>query len=288
MNNFPTIVITGGTSGIGLLTAITLAKQGAHLVLTARNKAKAAIALGAIKNASPGTSVDIHYADFTRLKEVAAVAVEIGARYARIDALVNNAGVHAFEQRVTDDGFAEMVSVNYFAPWLLTNILRDRLLQSAPSRIVTVSSEASRRSGGLVPSRDLIETGKFGSLGSSRVYGKTKLMDIMFSMELARQLKETGVTANCIDPGFNVTELGRELSFAAPLEKILNWLKIGNPQRGADMLTKFVSDPHFLEVSGGYFSVKDAKALIPIAPGADHEVQRELWQLTSDLLGDYW
>jgi len=288
MNSLPTIVITGATSGIGLLTAIRLARQGAHLVLTARNKAKAAMALAAIENAAPGTPVDVHYADFTRLTEVAAVALEISAGYPRIDALVNNAGLHAFEQRVTDDGFAEMVSVNYLAPWLLTNILRERLVQSAPSRIVIVGSEASRRSGGLVPSRDLIEIGKFSSLGSSRVYGKTKLMDIMFSMELARQLSGTGVTANCIDPGFNVTELGRELSFAAPLQTILNWFDIGDPQCGADILQKLVSDPHFAEVSGGYFSVKDAKALIPVAPGADTEAQRELWRITSDLLDGYW
>jgi NAD(P)-dependent dehydrogenase (short-subunit alcohol dehydrogenase family) len=100
----------------------------------------------------------------------------------------NNAGLHAFSQRIARDGFGEMVAVNYLAPWVLTNILREKIVTSAPSRIVTVASEASRRSEGLVPSFDLFDTNPFTRLGSSRVYGKTKLTNIMFSQELARQL----------------------------------------------------------------------------------------------------
>jgi NAD(P)-dependent dehydrogenase (short-subunit alcohol dehydrogenase family) len=102
----------------------------------------------------------------------------------------------------------------------------------------------------------LYEIGEFSSLGSSRVYGKTKLMDIMFSMEMARQLSGTGGTANCIDPGFNVTGLGRELSFAAPLEKILNWLKIGSPQRGADILIKLAAVRTFSKYQADIFRSK--------------------------------
>jgi NAD(P)-dependent dehydrogenase (short-subunit alcohol dehydrogenase family) len=280
----PTIVFTGATSGIGQLAAIELARRGAHLVLTARDKAKAAATCVRLHAAMPGARVDVHYADFSSLDSVVALASQIATRYERIDVLVNNAGLHAFEQRVTVDGYAEMIAVNYLAPWLLTDILRDTLVRSAPSRIVTVASEASKRSGGLETDRDLFDTAPFTRLGSSRVYGKTKLMNIMFSQELARQLDGTGVAAHCLDPGFNVTGLGRELGFAAQLAKAFNWLRIGDPQRGADIIVRLATDSDLSPPSGGYFSVKDAKALLPAPPADSTAACQELWAATSALL----
>ena len=151
--SFPTILITGATSGIGQRAALALARQGAHLVLTARSQAKAEATLKMIEAAAPGTRVNVYYGDFASLASVAALGREIVAHHARIDVLINNAGIHAFTQRVTVDGYAEMVAVNYLAPWLLTNILRETLVRSAPSRIVTVASEASRRGAGFDPPR---------------------------------------------------------------------------------------------------------------------------------------
>lgn len=280
----PTIVLTGATSGIGQLAAIELARQGAHLVLTARNRAKAAATRAVIQTAVPDAQIDFHYADFASLDAVAAVAAEIASRYERIDVLINNAGLHAFEQRITADGLAEMVAVNYLAPWLLTEGLRDTLVRSAPSRIVTVASEASRRSGGLVPARDLLDTAPFTRLGSSKKYGQTKLMDIMFSQELARQLEGTGVAVHCLDPGFNVTGLGRELGIAASLERVLNWLSIGDPRRGAGIVVRLATQPAFGSESGGYYSVKDARPLQPVPPADSLAARQELWSATSDLL----
>lgn len=127
-----TIVLTGATSGIGQLAAVELARRGAHLVLTARDKTKAAATCERIHAAAPGARVDVHYADFSSLDSVAALGLEIASRYERIDVLINNAGLHAFEQRVTVDGHAEMLAVNYLAPWLLTDILREALVRSAP------------------------------------------------------------------------------------------------------------------------------------------------------------
>lgn len=287
MSSASTVVLTGATSGIGQLAAIALARQGAHLVLTARNKVKASATRAIIQTAAPGARIDFHYADFTSLDAVAAVAAEIASRYERIDVLINNAGIHAFEQRVTVDGFAEMMVVNYLAPWLLTAGLRDNLVRSAPSRIVTVASEASRRSGDLVPDRDLSDTTPFTRLGSSKKYGQTKLMNIMFSQELALQLKDTGVAVNCLDPGFNVTGLGRELGFASSLERVLGWLNVGDPQRGAGIIVRLAADPAFSAVSGGYFSVKDARPLQPIAPADSAATRRELWSATSALLDSF-
>jgi NAD(P)-dependent dehydrogenase (short-subunit alcohol dehydrogenase family) len=278
----PTIVVTGATSGIGRCATIALARKGANLVLTARSQAKANATLAMIEAAAPGTRVHVHYGDFADLASVAALGREIVARHTRIDVLINNAGLHAFKPRVTTDGYSEMVAVNYLAPWLLTNILREAVINSAPSRIVTVASEASRQAAGFDSLAALVDKRPFSALGSSAIYGQTKLMNIMFSMELARALAGTGVTVNCLCPGFNVTGLGRELSFAAPLERLLTWLRIGNPERGASIIVRLASDPAFAEVTGGYFSVKDARPLVPVAPGADRQAQQALWQATAE------
>jgi NAD(P)-dependent dehydrogenase (short-subunit alcohol dehydrogenase family) len=280
----PTIVMTGATSGLGQRAALALAGQGAHLVLTARSRAKAETTLKMIEATAPGTRVNVYYGDFTNLASVAALGREIIAHHARIDVLVNNAGIHAFTPRITVDGYAEMVAVNYLAPWLLTNILRDTLVRSAPSRIVTVASEASRQGAGFDPLAALTDKRPFTARGSSAIYGRTKLMNIMFSQELSRQLKRTGVAVNCLCPGFNVTGLGRELWFAAPLQRLLAWLKIGNPERGASIIVRLASDPAFTEVTGGYFSVKDARPLVPVAPGADRQAQHALWNATVEQL----
>jgi NAD(P)-dependent dehydrogenase (short-subunit alcohol dehydrogenase family) len=278
----PTIVITGATSGIGQCAAVALARQGAHLVLTARDRAKADATLTRIEAAAPGTRVQVYYGDFANLASVAALGREIAARHVRIDALINNAGLHAFKSRVTADGYPEMVAVNYLAPWLLTNILRGTVVRSAPSRIVTVASEASRQGAGFDPLAALIDKRSFTARGSSAIYGQTKLMDIMFSLELSRQLTGTGVAVNCLCPGFNATGLGRELWFAAPLGRLLAGLKIGDPERGANIIVRLARDPAFAEITGGYFSVKDARPLVPVAPGADRQAQQALWQATAE------
>jgi NAD(P)-dependent dehydrogenase (short-subunit alcohol dehydrogenase family) len=278
----PTIVITGATSGIGQRAAIALARQGAHLVLTARSQARAEATIAMIEAVAPGARVDAHYGDFADLASVAALGHEIAARHPRIDALINNAGIHAFKPRITRDGYSEMVAVNYLAPWLLTNILRDTVIRSAPSRIVKVASQASRWAAEFDPVVALIDKRPFSARGSSAIYAQTKLMNIMFSRELARGLTGTRVAINCLCPGFNVTGLGRELWFAAPLERLLTWLKIGNPERGAGIIARLASDPAFAAVTGGYFSVSDTRPIVPVAPGADPQAQQTLWQATAE------
>jgi len=201
--------------------------------------------------------------------------------------LVNNAGQHAFEQRVTKDGYAEMIAVNYFAPWLLTDTLRKILVQSVPSRIVTVGSQASRQSGGLDIEKDLFDTAPFTALGSSRIYGRTKLLDIMFSLELARQLEGTGTATNCLCPGFNVTGLGRELGFARPLANVLNRLGIGNPERGAGIIVRVATDPAFGQLNGVYVATNKAHPLIPVAPANSEEARRRLWAKTAETLSRF-
>ena len=277
MDTRPAIVITGATNGLGRLAALTLARQGVHLGLVARNPQKADALRAEIEQAAPGTPVDVFQADLSLLRDVNRVGQEIDAHYPRIDVLINNAGVHAFAQRVTDEGFAEMTAVNYLAPWLLTDILRAKLTASAPSRIVTVASRASRHTGDRNPVRYLADTAPYTRRESSQLYGWTKLLDIMFTQELGRQLDGTGVAITCCCPGFNVTGLGRDLPLAGLLEKTLRVLNIGDPQHGADIIVRLATDPAFAGITGGYFAAKSATPLECPPAGSDETDQRALW-----------
>jgi NAD(P)-dependent dehydrogenase (short-subunit alcohol dehydrogenase family) len=284
MPDYPIVVITGATSGLGQLVAIELAKRGTHLVLTARNRNRAEMTRKMIKDVAPKAEVDFFFGDLSLMEDVRRIGNEIKAAYPKIDVLVNNAGLHAFEQRVTSEGFAEMMAVNYLAPWLLAHTLKQSLMQSGTARIVNVASEASRNHGELKLPEDLTNTSTFTSRGSFALYGKTKLLDIMFTGELARQLSGTGVTVNAICPGFNVTGLGRELWFASILEHILKFLHIGNPCKGADIIIRLVVEPQFNGVSGGYFNVGTGKSIVPVYPGGDITMQNQLWNVTKELL----
>ena len=283
---YPIVVITGATSGLGQLVAIELAKRGTHLVLTARNKERAETTKRMLKDIEPKTEVDFFYGDLSLMEDVRRIGKEIKAAYPKIDALVNNAGLHAFEQRITSEGFAEMIAVNYLAPWLLTHTLKQSLMKSGNARIVNVASEASRNHGELKLPEDLTDTSAFTARGSSALYGKTKLLNIMFTGELALRLSGTGVTVNALNPGFNVTGLGRELWFASALERILKFLHIGDPRKGADIITRLIVGSQFQGVTGGYFNVGTGKSIIPVYPGGDITMQNKLWNKTKELLQD--
>ena len=286
MNTRPVIVITGATNGLGMLAALDLARGGAHLGLIARSRHKADALRREIEEVAPGTPVDVFLADLSLVADVQRVAQQIDAHYPRIDVLINNAGVHAFSQRITPEGFAEMTAVNYLAPWVLTDVLRDKVTHSAAARIVTVASRASRRAGDINPLRDLTDTADYTRRESGRLYGRTKLMDIMFTQELGRQLHGTGVAVTCCCPGFNITGLGRELPFAGILARILTRLKIGDPRLGAGIIVRLATDPAFAGITGGFFAVEDAKPLECPEAGRDEAIQRALWNATAELLLD--
>ncbi|MFB5760368.1 SDR family NAD(P)-dependent oxidoreductase [Paenibacillus medicaginis] len=284
MTTKPIIVITGATSGLGQIVAIEMAKRGAQLVLTARSRQRAEATGKMIHEQMPSASVDFFYGDLSLMKDVKRMGKEISAAYPRIDVLVNNAGVHAFEQRETSEGFAEMIAVNYLAPWLFTHTLYPSLRAAGNARVVNVASEASRNHGELTIPGDLTDASLFTARGSSAIYGKTKLLNIMFTGALARQWEGAGINVNALNPGFNVTGLGRELWFAAILERILKFLHIGDPRRGADIITRLVVDPAYQNVTGGYFNVGSGHAITPVHPGGDISMQNKLWEATMDLL----
>ncbi|MFF2907560.1 SDR family NAD(P)-dependent oxidoreductase [Paenibacillus sp. NPDC057934] len=284
MQKSPVVVITGATSGLGQIVAIELAKQGFHLVLTARSKERAAATKKIIQDTTSSAKVDFFYGDLSLMSEVIRMGQEIIAAYPIINVLLNNAGIHAFKPRVTSEGFPEMIAVNYLAPWLLTHILKPSLQNAGKATVVNVASEASRNHGVLKLPEDLTDTVPFTARGSSPIYGKTKLLNIMFTIELARQWSDTSINVNALNPGFNVTGLGRELKFAAILERILKFFNIGNPQKGAEIITRLILDPKYQVETGGYFNVGTGKLITPVQPGRDGTMQKRLWKCTQDLL----
>jgi len=284
MESQQVVVITGATNGLGRLAALDLARRGVRLGVLARSRAKVDNLCREIDAVAPDAHVDAFIADLTSLRDVRRAGEEIAAHYQRIDVLINNAGLHAFSQRVTKDGFAEMTAVNYLAPWVLTTTLLDKLVASAPARVVNVASEASRHAGSVDPARDITATADYTRRESSALYGRTKLMDIMFTQELGRRLVGTGVTVNCCDPGFNTSGLGRELPLAGVLERILRTLGVGDPRRGAGIIVRLATDTAFAVTTGGYFSVKGATPLVCPEPGRGKEIQAELWDATAALL----
>ncbi|SET24526.1 SDR family NAD(P)-dependent oxidoreductase [Paenibacillus sp. NFR01] len=284
MSRKGTVVITGATSGLGLLSAIELGKRNFNLILTARSRARAEAAKARIMEAAPSANIEFFYGDLSLMKDVARIGNDIATSVPQIDVLLNNAGIHAFTPRVTKERFPEMIAVNYLAPWLLTHMLRPSLLNAGHARVVNVASEASRRHGVLKLPDDLTDTTPFTSRGSSLIYGKTKLLNIMFTAELARRWAGTGITANALNPGFNVTGLGRELRFAGVLERILKTLRIGDPRRGTDIIVKLIVEPEYQNLSGGYFNVGTGKAITPVPPGGDIAMQKRLWECTDELL----
>ncbi|WP_243869120.1 SDR family NAD(P)-dependent oxidoreductase [Streptomyces liangshanensis] len=280
----PVAVITGATSGLGRVAALELAGRGYRVGVVARSRSKADALLGELRGKAADVRADVFHADLGLVAQARGVGEEIAARYPRLDVLVNNAGVHAFSQRVTVEGFAEMTAVNYLGPFVLTQTLTDTLLASGPARIVNVASEAARQATSVSPGPDLRSTEPYTRRESMALYGRTKLMTIMWTQELARRLASSEVTVNCCDPGFNTTGLGRDLPGAGVLRRVLEALSVGDPRKGAGIIVRLATSPALAHTTGGYFSVRDAAVLACPEPGRSERVQEELWAETVTLL----
>src|SRR5215469_13211259 len=241
-------VITGATSGIGFVAAERLAAMGARLVLVGRDKARGEAALAQIRNKTPAAELRIHYADLSRLAEMNHLAAEIAALEPRIDVLVNNAGAMFNERKVTEDGLERTFALNHMAYFVLSNRLKERLIAAAPARVVTVASDAHH--GNTLDFSDLQSARDYRGF---RVYGRSKLANILFTRELARRLAGTGVTANCLHPGFVATRFGAENGglFALVLSLAKNFAL--SPEQGAETLVYLASSPEVAGVSGQYF-----------------------------------
>jgi NAD(P)-dependent dehydrogenase (short-subunit alcohol dehydrogenase family) len=273
-----TALITGGTSGIGKATAVALAAMGADVVVVGRNRERGEVALGEIKSQSHSESVELMLADLSVQDEVRGLAGAFLERYDRLDVLANNAGLVQSKRTETADRIETTLAVNHLAPFLLTNLLLDRLKQSAPSRVITVSSEAQRW--GDMDFDDLQSTQKYRGFP---VYGMTKLANIMFTYELAERLKGTFVTANCLHPGAVGTNFGK--NNGGPMTLFFRAAKpfMRSPEQGADTLIWLASSPDVDGVSGKYFS--DRKEIEAKKIAHDPATRRRLWEISEDLTG---
>jgi len=273
------VVITGATSGIGQVAAERLAGMGARLVLLARDKGRGEAALARLGERAPGAAHSIHYADLSRLAEMKQVAAEIAAAEPRIDALVNNAGALFSSRHVTKDGLELTFALNHMAYFVLTHGLHERLLASAPARVINTSSNAHKRA-----SLDLDDLQSANGYSGFKAYGRSKLANILFTRELARRLAGTGVTANCLHPGFVATHFGDEsggwLSYA-----IRFWKKVFaiSSEKGAETLVYLASAPEVANVSGAYFY--QCRPATPTKEAQDDAAAHRLWSESARLAG---
>ena len=282
----PVMIVTGATNGIGEAAAIELARRGARVGIVARNPRRADATVARMRAATPDAAVDVFIGDLALMSNVRAVATEILATYAHIDVLLNNAGIQLLEPRTTSEGLPEMVAVNYLAPWLLTSLLRDRLVASAPARVVVTASEAHRVGWTIDPTTILTDTGPFGRGGVLRAYGKSKLLDVLFTLELAERLDGTGVTANCCCPGLVATGLAGTDNTADRVASALSHTPVvRRPEQGARVLVRLATDASRAGTTGEFISSTPLAGLMPTIPSVrDTALRHRLWDATESLL----
>jgi len=243
-----TCLVTGATSGIGKVVATALAAQGAQVIVAGRNEAKAQRVVQEMRAETGNDDVCHLLADFSDLQQVRHLAAVFKERHARLDVLVNNAGAFFNTRRETPYGVEMTFLVNHLAPFLLTNLLLDVLRDSAPSRIVNVSSDAHKLA--TMDFDDLrFRRGYFGI----KAYGRSKLANILFTYELSRRLAGSGVTVNAVHPGHTATDIWRtNFSVVGPMLKWVMGLFALTPEQGADNIIYLASSP---DVEGGHRQV---------------------------------
>ncbi len=272
-----TVLVTGGTGGIGLATAAGLAGLGARVGIVGRDAARAEGAAAQLRGA--GGLVDVFTADLSAQREVRRLAGEVLSAYPRLDVLVNNAGGYWATRHTTEDGLERTFAVNHLAPFLLTDLLLGRLQASAPARVVTVSSGAQAM--GRI---DLDDLQGERSYSGQRAYNQSKLANVLFTYELARRLEGSGVTANALHPGVVRTNFGRDDAkgwMRLLLPVVRPFLK--SPERGAATSVYLASSPEVEGVTGRYFVNRQAKDSSPAS--RDTALAARLWGVSAQLTG---
>jgi NAD(P)-dependent dehydrogenase (short-subunit alcohol dehydrogenase family) len=272
------VLVTGGSRGIGRATALGLATMGARVAITGRNRERTEDAAREIR-AAGGGQVDVFVADLAAQSQVRRLADEVLQSLSRIDVLINNAGGYWHTRHVTADGLERTFAVNHLAPFLLTNLLLDRLKQSAPARVVTVSSNAQNM--GRIDFNDL--QGE-QSYSGGRAYNQSKLANVLFSYELARRLQTTSVTANALHPGMVSTSFGAE--DPAGLQRLFVPIVrpfMKTPAQGAATSIYLASAPDLKQVTDRYFA--NSKPKRSSKRSYDEAAAARLWQVSADLVG---
>jgi NAD(P)-dependent dehydrogenase (short-subunit alcohol dehydrogenase family) len=271
-----TVVITGGTSGIGEIAAERLAQMGARIVLIARDKCRGKVTLARLRERAPDLGHAVYYADLARIPEMKRVAAEIAHKEPRIDVLINNAGAMFSSRRLTEDGLEYTFALNHMAYFVVTEGLRKRLLASSPARIVNVASAAHQ--GATLDFGDLQSAKSFGAM---KAYGRSKLCNILFTRELARRLHGTGVTANCLHPGFVATRFGDQSGGVISRFVGLAKLFAIPPEKGAETIIYLASSAAVTETTGAYFY--KCQPIRPSQAARDDRAALLLWERSAAL-----
>jgi NAD(P)-dependent dehydrogenase (short-subunit alcohol dehydrogenase family) len=276
-----TVVITGANSGVGKATAVALAAAGARTVITARHEGRGREARDDIRRASGSEEVDLVVFDLADLASVRAGAGQLLEAYPRIHVLVNNAGLVLSHRTETKDGFEATFGTNHLGPFLLTNLLTERLKASAPARVVTVASTAHQSARRGLDFDDLQSEKRYAGM---RAYGRSKLANILFTNELARRLAGSGVTANSLHPGTVATGFARDEDASGLLAFGVKVIKpfILTPEKGARTSVYLASSPKVVEITGQYF-VK-CKPRAPSAAARDEAAATLLWSVSEELV----
>ena len=267
-----TAIITGATSGIGRVTAIDIAREGARMVLPVRNIEKGKALKDEIEKETGNTNVEIMHCNLASLDSVRQFAKDFQKKHDKLHLLVNNAGLWETKRKESDDGIEMNFAVNHLAPFLMTNLLLDTIKKSAPARIISVASNAHKY--GKMRFND--PEGK-KSWGSMQSYAQSKLANILFTRRLARDLEGSGVTANCLHPGVVNTQLFSKLP--GVIQKISSLFMI-TPEKGAQTSIYLATSPDVENITGEYFDKQ--KIAKTTAHARDMQVADTLWEVSKE------
>ncbi|MFL6600317.1 MAG: SDR family oxidoreductase [Steroidobacteraceae bacterium] len=276
------VLVTGATGGIGLQTAKVLAQMGHSVLIHGRDARKGAAALKDIRSTAAG-NVDVTFlqADFASLAQVRELAAQVGASVPRLDVLINNAGCGNVSRTVTVDGYETTFAVNHLAPFLLTNLLLDKLRGSAPARIVNVASRAHRDKE--IDFDDLMSVRAYRVM---RTYGRSKLANILFTRALAKRLAGSNVTANSLHPGLIATGIGQTNALARLVWKLVVKVRGGiSVEEGAKTSVYLATSPEVEGLSGGYYVRCRLAELQTRSEAVSDAVAERLWQVSKELVG---
>ncbi len=274
-----TILLTGATSGIGFEASLTLAREGHRVVMVGRDEAKTLKCVAEVKQRTGSSTVESLLADFSSQASVRALAAAYRTKYDRLDVLVNNAGAVFNERGVTADGIENTFAVNHLGCFLLTNLLLDLVVKSAPARIVVVASTRHYR--GTMDLDDLgFEKGGYSIMGA---YSRSKLGNVLMTRSLAKRLEGKGVTVNALHPGVVATHIWSGApGWSQPLFALIKPLFMITPEQGGRTLSYLATSPEVEGRTGLYFEKNKSKEPAPLAK--DDGLAERLWVKSAELV----
>lgn len=279
------VLVTGATNGIGKQAAMEIAKAGATVVLVGRSAEKTDATVKEIQSACGHSRVDSILADLSVMSEIRRLAETFLARYDRLDVLLNNAGAIYEERKLTVDGYEMTMALNHLSYFLLTNLLLERLKKTAQTygeaRVINVSSGAHAVARKGIAFEDIHATKAYSAMGR---YGESKLMNVLFTYEMARRFEGTGICVNALHPGFVDTGFGHNVrSFFVPVLKLAQKLFARKGNKGAETSIYLAVSPEVKGVTGQYFMDKKARRTSKIS--YDRTQQERLWSISAEMTG---